>query len=163
MPNSCNSISKLISILFLVSLGSCSSISHSTFSEKVFVGKLSFTNTHDLSNFNIRVKAFPENVIIQIGKPLFGNLLKIQFNNLTGLSFDPKIDNQYFYLVKKIKNEDYIKFFNSCFNNFNITEKVSILEKSDIEFKCIRQDQDTLLVSFFYGNEISFNGVLKRG
>ena len=127
------------------------------------MGKLSLTSPQNRSNFNIKVKAFPENVIIQIGKPLFGNLLKIQFNSSTGLSFDPKIDNRYLSLLKKFKNEDYIKFFNSCFNNFNITEKVSILEKSDIEFKCIRQDQDTLLVSFFYGNEISFNGVLKRG
>ena len=163
MPNSCNSISKLISILFLVSLGSCSSISHSTFSEKVFVGKLSFTNTQDLSNFNIRVKAFPENVIIQIGKPLFGNLLKIQFNHSTGLSFNPKIDNQYLSLLKKFKNEDYIKFFNSCLNNFKVTEKVFILKKHDVGFKCIHQDQDTLLVNFFYGNEINLNGVLKRG
>ena len=163
MPNSCNSISKLISILFLVSLGSCSSISHSTFSEKVFVGKLSFTNTQDLSNFNIRVKAFPENVIIQIGKPLFGNLLKIQFNHSTGLSFNPKIDNQYLSLLKKFKNEDYIKFFNSCLNNFKVTEKVFILKKHDVKFKCIHKDQDTLLVNFFYGNEINLNGILKRG
>ena len=163
MPNSCNSISKLISILFLVSLGSCASISHSTFSEKVFLGKLSFTNNQDKSNFNVRVKAFPENVIIQIGKPLFGNLLKIQFNNSTGLSFDPKIDNRYLSLLKKFKKKDYIKFFNSCFNNFNIAEKVFILKKSDVELQCIHQDQDTLLVNFFYENEISFYGVLKRG
>ena len=127
------------------------------------MGKLSLTSPQNRSNFNIEVKAFPENVIIQIGKPLFGNLLKIQFNNSTGLSFDPKIDNRYLSLLKKFKKKDYIKFFNSCFNNFNINEKVSILEKSDVEFKCIRQDQNTLLVNFFYGNEISFNGVLKRG
>ena len=163
MPNSCNSISKLISILFLVSLGSCSSISHSTFSEKVFVGKLSFTSTQDHSNFNVRVKVFPENVIIQIGKPLFGNLLKIQFNHSTGLSFNPSIDDQYLALLKKFKKEDYIKFFNSCLNSFNITEKVFILKKYDVEFKCIHQDQDTLLVNFFYGNEINFNGMIKRG
>ena len=163
MPNSCNSISKLISILFLVSLGSCSSISYSTFSEKVFIGKLSLTNTKDHSNFNVKVKAFPKDVIIQIGKPLFGNLLKIQFNNSTGLSFDPKIDNRYLSLLKKFKKKDYIKFFNSCFNNFNIAEKVFILKKSDVELQCIHQDQDTLLVNFFYENEISFYGVLKRG
>ena len=124
---------------------------------------MSFTNTQDLSNFNIRVKAFPENVIIQIGKPLFGNLLKIQFNHSTGLSFNPKIDNQYLSLLKKFKNEDYIKFFNSCFNNFNIAEKVFLLKKSDVELQCIHQDQDTLLVNLFYGNEINLNGVLKRG
>ena len=124
---------------------------------------MSFTNTQDLSNFNIRVKAFPENVIIQIGKPLFGNLLKIQFNHSTGLSFNPSIDDQYLALLKKFKNEDYIKFFNSCLNNFKVTEKVFILKKNNVKFKCMHQDQDTLLVNLFYGNEINLNGVLKRG
>ena len=163
MPNSCNSISKLISILFLVSLGSCSSISHSTFSEKVFIGKLSLTNTKDHSNFNIKVKAFPKNVIIQIGKPLFGNLLKIQLNHSTGLTFNPKIDNQYLSLLKKFKNEDYIQFFNSCFNNFNINKKIFILKKFDLEIKCAHQEQDTLLVNIYYRDEININGILKRG
>tara|TARA_B100001559_G_C15996624_1_gene392523 strand:- start:36 stop:506 length:471 start_codon:yes stop_codon:yes gene_type:complete len=156
-------MSKLISILFLLSLGSCTSISHSTFSEKVFVGKLSFINTQNYSNFHVRVKAFPENVIIQIGKPLFGNLLKIQFNHSTGLTFNPMIDSQYLSLLKEFENKDYIKFFNSCFSNFNVTGKIFILKKYDVEFKCTHQDQTTLLVNFFYGNEININGVLKRG
>ena len=44
-----------------------------------------------------------------------------------------------------------------------MTEKVFILKKHDVKFKCIHQDQDTLLINFFYGNEINFNGMLKRG
>ena len=163
MPNSCNSISKLFSILFLVSLSSCSSISHSTFSEKVFLGKLSFTNTQDKSSFNVRVKAFPENVIIQIGKPLFGNLLKIQFNYSSGLSFNQKINNRYLSALKEFKNKNYRKFLYSCFNDFNINEKVFILKKNSVGFECIHDDKDTLLINFFYENEINFNGVLKRG
>ena len=163
MPNSCNSISKLFSILFLVSLSSCSSISHSTFSEKVFLGKLSFTNTQDKSNFNVRVKAFPENVIIQIGKPLFGNLLKIHFNHSTGLSFHPQVDNQYLSQLKTLKNYEYIELFNSCFHNFNINKKIFILKKFDLEIKCAHQEQDTLLVNIYYRDEININGILKRG
>lgn len=163
MPNSCNSISKLISILFLVSLGSCTSISDSTFSEKVFMGKLSLTDPQNRSNFNIKVKAFPENVIIQIGKPLFGNLLKIQFNYSSGLSFNQKIDSRYLSSLKEFKNKDYRKFLNSCFNDFNINEKVFILKKNSVGFECIHDDKDTLLINFFYENEINFDGVLKRG
>jgi len=163
MPNSCNSISKLISILFLVSLGSCTSISDSTFSEKVFMGKLSLTDPQNRSNFNIKVKAFPENVIIQIGKPLFGNLLKIQFNYSSGLSFNQKIDSRYLSSLKEFKNKDYRKFLNSCFNDFNINEKVFILKKNNVGFECIHYDKDTLLINFFYENEINFDGVLKRG
>ena len=163
MPNSCNSISKLISILFLVFLGSCTSISDSAFTEKVFMGKLSLTGPQNRSNFNIEVKAFPENVIIQIGKPLFGNLLKIQFNYSSGLSFNQKIDNQYLSSLKEFKNKDYRKFLNLCFNDFNINEKVFILKKDNVGFECIHHDKNTLLINFFYGNEINFDGVLKRG
>jgi hypothetical protein len=127
------------------------------------MGKLSLTSPQNRSNFNIKVKAFPENVIIQIGKPLFGNLLKIQFNYSSGLSFNQKIDNRYLSSLKEFKNKDYRKFLNSCFNNFNINEKVFILKKSNIGFECIHNDKDTLLINFFYGNEINFDGVLKRG
>ena len=163
MPNSCNSISKLISILFLVFLGSCTSISDSAFTEKVFMGKLSLTGPQNRSNFNIEVRAFPENVIIQIGKPLFGNLLKIKFNYSSGLSFNQKIYNRYLSALKGFKNKDYRKFLYSCFNDFDINEKVFILKKNDIGFECIHHDKDALLINFFYGNEINFNGVLKRG
>jgi hypothetical protein len=156
-------MSKLISLLFLVFLGSCTSISDSTFSEKVFIGKLSLSGPQNRSNFNIKVKAFPENVIIQIGKPLFGNLLKIQFNYLSGLSFNQTIDNRYFSSLMEFKNKDYRKFLNSCFNDFNINEKVFILKKNNVGFECIHHDTDTLLINFFYGNEVNFDGVLKRG
>jgi hypothetical protein len=127
------------------------------------MGKLSLTDPQNRSNFNIKVKAFPENVIIQIGKPLFGNLLKIQFNYSSGLSFNQKIDNRYLSALKEFKNKDYRKFLYECFNDFNINEKVFILKKNNIGFECIHYDKDTLLINFFYGNEISFDGVLKRG
>tara|TARA_B100001059_G_scaffold139408_1_gene139549 strand:- start:161 stop:544 length:384 start_codon:yes stop_codon:yes gene_type:complete len=127
------------------------------------MGKLSLTGPQNHSNFNIEVKAFPENVIIQIGKPLFGNLLKIQFNYSSGLSFNQKIDNRYLAALNEFKNKDYRKFLNSCFNDFNINEKVFILKKNNIGFECIHNDKDTLLINFFYGNEINFDGVLKRG
>ena len=105
----------------------------------------------------------PKDVIIQIGKPLFGNLLKIQFNYSSGLSFNQKIDNQYLSSLKEFKNKDYRKFLNSCFSDFNINEKVFILKKDNVEFECIHHDKNTLLINFFYGNEINFDGVLKRG
>jgi hypothetical protein len=127
------------------------------------MGKLSLTGPQNGSNFNIEVKAFPENVIIQIGKPLFGNLLKIQFNYSSGLSFNQKIDNRYLSAMNEFKNKDYRKFLYSCFNDFNINEKVFVLKKNNIRFECIHNDKDTLLINFFYGNEINFDGVLKRG
>ena len=92
-------------------MGSCSSTSHSTFSENLYLGKLSLTNEINSSNFNIKIKAFPKNVIIQIGKPLFGNLLKIEFNSSGVFSFDPKIDDEYLVLLKKFDAKEYVYFF----------------------------------------------------
>jgi hypothetical protein len=89
--------------------------------------------------------------------------LKIKFNHSVGLSFDPRIDNQYLSLLEEFQNKDFIKFFNLCFSNFNVAEKIFILKKYDVQFKCIHQDQDTLLLNFLYGNEININGALKRG
>ena len=163
MPNSCNSITKIISIFLLIFLGSCTSISHSTFSERVFIGKLSFTNTQSRSNYNVRVNALPEKVIIQIGKPLFGNLLKIEFDNSTGLSFDPQIDNDYLYLLQSFNNKDYINFFNSCFGELNIEKNMFIIKKHDFELKCNYQNNATVSVYMTYKTNLKIIGLLKSG
>ena len=142
-------------------LGSCSSTSHSTFSENLYVGKFSLTNEINSSNFNIKIKAFPKNVIIQVGKPLFGNLLKIEFHSSGVFSFDPKIDDEYLILLKKFDTKEYISFFDACFKNFN--KKSIIVKNFDFELKCDHQNPDTLLVHLIYGEEMFIKGVLRRG
>ena len=163
MPNSCNSITKIISIFLLIFFGSCSSLSNSTFSERVFTGKLTFAYTHSRSNYNIRVNALPENVIIQIGKPLFGNLLKIEYHHSAGLSFDTKIDNEYLYLLQGFNNNDYFNFFNSCFSNLSIDKNIFILKKYDFELKCNHQNNDEVSVHMTYNTELKIVGLLKHG
>ena len=142
-------------------MGSCSSTSHSTFSENSYVGKFSLTNEINSSNFNIKIKAFPKNVIIQVGKPLFGNLLKIEFHSSGVFSFDPKIDDEYLVLLKKFDTKEYMSFFDACFKNFN--KKSLIVKNFDFELKCDHQNPDTLLVHLIYGEEMFIKGVLKRG
>ena len=142
-------------------MGSCSSTSHSTFSENSYVGKFSLTNEINSSNFNIKIKAFPKNVIIQVGKPLFGNLLKIEFHSSGVFSFDPKIDDEYIVLLKKFDTKEYMSFFDACFKNFN--KKSIIVKNFDFELKCDHQNPDTLLVHLIYGEEMFIKGVLKRG
>lgn len=162
MPNSCNSITKIISIYFLVFLASCSSISQSTFSEKRFVGKFYFTQTKTSSNFNVSIKVLPENVIIQIAKPLFGNLMKIRINNSAGLSFNPKIDNQYLSLIKNFNKQDYLYFFNSCFNNLSQAKKIFFLNKYKIELECEYKNKNSFSFNFRSDGDLSIKGVLNR-
>jgi len=105
----------------------------------------------------------PENVIIQIGKPLFGNLLKIEFHHSAGLSFDPKIDNEYLYLLEDFDNKDYVNFFNSCFGDLSIDKNIFILKKYDFELKCNHQNNDEVSVHMTYKTELKIVGLLKHG
>jgi len=105
----------------------------------------------------------PENVIIQIGKPLFGNLLKIEFDHSTGLTFDPKIDNEHLYLLQSFDNKDYVNFFNSCFGKLNIKKNIFILKKYDFELKCNHQNNDTVSIHMTYKTELKISGLLKHG
>jgi hypothetical protein len=162
MPNSCNSITKIISIYFLVFLASCSSISQSTFSEKRFEGKLNLTQNKTSSNFIVKIKVFPEEVIIQIGKPLFGNLMKIKFNASIGLSFDPKIDDQYLAFYQNYNTQDYLYFFDTCFNNLNPNQNIFILNKNRVELKCEYKNKKSFSIFFRSGDELYINGTLKR-
>ena len=92
----------------------------------------------------------PENVIIQIGKPLFGNLLNIKFDYSAGLSFEPKIDNEYLYLLQSFDSNDYVNFFDSCFGKLSIDRNIFILKKYDFELKCNHQNNDEVLVHMTY-------------
>ena len=67
-------------------------ISHNIFRE-IICGQDICCKPQSRSNYSIRVSVLPENVIIQIGKPLFGNLLKIEFDYSRGLSFDPEVNS----------------------------------------------------------------------
>lgn len=162
MPNSCNSITKIISIFLLIFLGSCSSISNSTFSERVFTGKLSFADTHSRSNYNIRVNALPENVIIQIGKPLFGNLLKIEFDYSRGLSVDPEVNSEYLSLLGSLNKKDYMNFFNFCFDDLKSDDNIFLIKRHDFELKCNYQNIDTFAFDLAYKTKLKIFGVLKR-
>ena len=74
------------------------------------MGKISVANAQSRSNYSIRVSVLPENVIIQIGKPLFGNLLKIEFDYSRGLSVDPEVNSEYLSLLGSLNKKDYMNF-----------------------------------------------------
>jgi len=162
MPNSFNSITKFISIFLLIFLSSCSSISHTIFPEKLFVGKISVANAQSRSNYSIRVSVLPENVIIQIGKPLFGNLLKIEFDYSRGLSFDPEVNSEYLSLLGSLNKKDYMNFFDFCFDDLKSDDNIFLIKKHDFELKCNYQNIDTFSFDLAYKTKLKIFGVLKR-
>ena len=143
-------------------LNACSSISQSTNPGKSYIGKFQLTQNNLISNFIVRVNVFPEDTIIQVSKPLLGNLIKIKFNQNDGITSNQGLDNSSLILFNNFNNKEYSYFFNSCLNYLNADKNVFKINKNDIELKCKYKGLDTFSVIFVNDNIFSINGILKR-
>jgi len=146
----------------LVLVSACSSISKSTIPEKSYIGKLNLSQNNQVSSFIVKINVFTENLIIQVSKPILGNLLKIKFNQNHGIGIDQKIDNSYLTLLNNFNEKEYAYFFNSCFNYLNIDKNVFKINKNTIELKCEYMGPDTFSVFYINNDIFSVNGILKR-
>ena len=145
----------------MVLLSSCSSIFQLTNPEKSYIGKFSLSQNNLVSNFIVKINVFSEHIIIQVSKPILGNLLKIKFSQNNGIIIDQKIDSDYLTLFDNFNKNEYSYFFNSCFNYLNIDKNIFKITKNKIELKCEYRGPNTFSV-FFVNNDIfSINGIFK--
>ena len=155
-------MTKIILVYYAVLLGACSSISQSTNLEKSYIGKLNVSENNQVSNFIVRVNIFPEDTIIQVSKPILGNLIKIKFNQNDGITTNQELDSSILTLFNNFNKKEYAYFFNSCFNNLNTDKNVFKINKNNIELKCEYKGLDTLSIFFVNDDIFSINGILKR-
>ena len=98
----------------MVLLSACSSITQSTNPGKSYIGNLKLSQNNLISNFIVRINVFPEDTIIQVSKPILGNLIKIKFNQNDGITTNQELDNSSLTLFNNFNNKEYSYFFNSC-------------------------------------------------
>ena len=146
----------------MVILSACSSISQLTNLEKSYRGKLNLSQNNLVSKFIIRINVFSEDTIIQVSKPILGNLIKIKFNQNDGITTNQELDSSILTLFNNFNKKEYTYFFNSCFNNLNTDKNVFKINKNNIELKCEYKGLDTLSIFFVNDNIFSINGILKR-
>ena len=146
----------------MVILSACSSISQSTNLEKSYIGKLNLSQNNLVSKFIIRINVFSEDTIIQVSKPILGNLIKIKFNQNDGITTNQELDSSILTLFNNFNKKEYTYFFNSCFNNLNTDKNVFRINKNNIELKCEYMGLDTLSIFFVNDDIFSINGILKR-
>ena len=89
----------------MVILSACSSISQSTNLEKSYIGKLNLSQNNLVSKFIIRINVFSEDTIIQVSKPILGNLIKIKFNQNDGITTNQELDNSSLTLFNNFNNK----------------------------------------------------------
>ena len=146
----------------MVILSACSSISQLTNLEKNYRGKLNLSQNNLVSKFIIRINVFSEDTIIQVSKPILGNLIKIKFNQNDGITTNQELDSSILTLFNNFNKKEYTYFFNSCFNNLNTDKNVFKINKNNIELKCEYMGLDTLSIFFVNDDIFSINGILKR-
>ena len=146
----------------MVILSACSSISQLTNLEKSYRGKLNLSQNNLVSKFIIRINVLSEDTIIQVSKPILGNLIKIKFNQNDGITTNQELDSSILTLLNNFNKKEYTYFFNSCFNNLNTDKNVFKINKNNIELKCEYKGLDTLSIFFVNDNIFSINGILKR-
>ncbi len=146
----------------MVILSACSSISQLTNLEKSYRGKLNLSQNNLVSKFIIRINIFSEDTIIQVSKPILGNLIKIKFNQNDGITTNQELDSSILTLLNNFNKKEYTYFFNSCFNNLNTDKNVFKINKNNIELKCEYKGLDTLSIFFVNDDIFSINGILKR-
>ena len=162
MPKSCNSMIKIILVYCVVLLSACSSISQSTYQGKSYIGKLKLSQNNLVSNFIVRINVFPENTIIQVSKPILGNLIKIKFNQNEGITANQELDSSSLTLLNNFGNKEYSYFFNSCLNYLTADKNVFKINKNNTELKCKYKGLDTFSVFFVNSDVFLVNGILKR-
>ena len=146
----------------MVLLSSCSSISQLTNLEKSYIGKFNLSQNNLVSNFIVKINVFSEHIIIQVSKPILGNLLKIKFTQNNGIIIDQEIDSSYLTLLNNFNKNEYSYFFNSCLNYLDIDKNEFKITKKNIELKCEYEGPETFSVFFINNDVFSINGILKR-
>ena len=146
----------------MVLLSSCSSISQLTYPEKSYIGKFNLSQNNLVSNFIVKINVFSEHIIIQVSKPILGNLLKIKFSQNNGIIIDQKIDSSYLTLLDNFNKNEYSYFFNSCFNYLDIDKNEFKITKNYIELKCEYEGPETFSIFFIDNDTFSINGILKH-
>ncbi len=146
----------------MVLLSSCSSISQLTNPEKSYIGKFNYSQNNLVTNFIVKINLFSEHIIIQVSKPILGNLLKIKFSQNNGIIIDQEIDSSYLTLLNNFNKNEYSYFFNSCFNYLDIDKNEFKITNNYIELKCEYEGLETFSVFFNDNDTFSINGILKR-
>ena len=159
MPKSCNSISIIFCYVFvIIFISSCASViddkNTSQFKGKVIINE---KNSESLS-FNINVSIYKNSSIIQIKRPFYGNVLKIELNQGEKASiFSTQYTNQFYlpdYIDQNLRYWLVQCLFSKDLNIFESTEDLTF------QFLCNKNKDNTNIIIEY--NEFYIEGFLIR-
>ena len=159
MPKSCSSISIIFCYVFvIIFISSCASViddkNTSQFKGKVIINE---KNSESLS-FNINVSIYKNSSIIQIKRPFYGNVLKIELNQGEKASiFTTQYANQFYlpdYIDQNLRYWLVQCLFSKDLNIFESTEDLTF------KFLCNKNNDNTNIIIEY--NDFYIEGFLIR-
>ena len=115
-------------------------------------------NNHEPSTFNINVNIYKNATIIQIKRPFYGNVLKIEMNQDKNVVFLPSNNADIFYVPEFIEN-NFGFWLKQCIfaNQLNIYEP---MDEFYFKFKCEKNKNRTNIIIEY--DEFNIKGFLSK-
>ena len=131
----------------MLSLVSCVSFNQSQSSEEKYIGKLTLFQKEKSFNYNFAI--FPsENIfIIQVNKPLLGNVLNVTIDKFNGISTSPAPDFKTVDFIKDLNLGDFFNFISNCLRANNIESKLTSFNQGQTRFECNNRKGMTTLIT----------------
>ena len=140
---------------------SCASINQSQFLEEKYIGKFTLTQNNKNSNFNIAIFPSSDAIIIQVNKPLLGNVLNVTIDKLEGITVVPKSSINIKELVKSLDSAEYFNLISKCLDGNQVQNNLSNLKNNIIYFECLHKKEGSILINIKAGSD-SVKGVISR-
>jgi hypothetical protein len=158
MPNKCKFIFKKFSIAFLLLIASCASVNQFASLDEKYIGKFNLSQNNQSLNFGVVIFSSTENIIIQVNRPLLGNVTDVKIYPNKEVIISPQ-NYQFKDVFSKIDIDSIYDVLIGCLKkDRKIDEMISA--KSYFKLKCEPEQNNILRFNIEVGN-IYINGVLK--
>ena len=138
---------------------SCASVNQSQFLEEKYIGKFTLTQNNKNSNFNIAIFPSSDAIIIQVNKPLLGNVLNVTIDKLEGISVVPKSSIDIKELIESLDSVEYFNLISGCLEKDKAQNNIRNLKNNTIYFECLYEKEGSILIKIKAGSD-SIKGVI---
>ncbi len=138
---------------------SCASVNQFQFLEEKYIGKFTLTQNNKNSNFNIAIFPSSDAIIIQVNKPLLGNVLNVTIDKLEGISVVPKSSIDIKELIESLDSAEYFNLISACLDKDKAQNNIRNLKNNTIYFECLYEKKGSILIKIKAGSD-SVKGVI---
>ena len=146
--------------MLVLSLVSCASLNKARFQDENYIGKFNLVQNNNNSNFSVVIFPLPESIIIQVNKPLFGNVLNVNIDFKRGISINPenyKTQN----ILDRLNHIAIYEMITDCLGSYKKFNKEVEFSKIDgIKMSCSLQQDKRVLFNIEVDN-IYLNGFVR--